>query len=227
MLRTVLLTGLLFFACAEAAWANAASAWEAYRAGRYKQALAELTPLASSGNAEAEFYLGSMAMDGLAVERDPKRAAEWYEASARQGYLPAAFSLGFLYLHGADGFDADPAKAAQWLRRAAEAGYGPAELELGEMYRTGNGVAVDRAEAERWILAAARQGMPQAQFSAGALFSQDRHLPARLEAYKWFELAARAGYPSAAENRDTIGLYLSQPELAEAKKNADAFRPGG
>jgi TPR repeat protein len=183
MLRSVLLASLFVVAFAAPALADAASAWQDYRAGRYKQALTELTPLAQSGNAEAEYYLGSMAMDGLAAQRDPKVAAQWYEASAKQGYLPAAFSLGFLYLHGADGFDADPVKAVAWLRRAADAGYAPAEAELGEMYRTGNGVAADRGEAERWILAAARQGLPAAQFSAGALATPVRPRTATASAF--------------------------------------------
>jgi TPR repeat protein len=217
---------LLATALAGPALADAPSAWQAYRAGRYPAALAELTPLAQKGDPEAEFYMGSLAMDGLAVQRDPAVAAGWYETSAGHGYLPAAFSLGFLYLHGANGFAGDPAKAAPWFQRAADAGYGPAEAELGQMYLTGTGVAADRTQAERWILAAARQGIASAQADAGALAAEDRGLPSRLEAYTWFELAARQGYPGASQNRDHIGLYLSEPEIAEARGRADAFKPG-
>jgi localization factor PodJL len=225
MLRSLLLAPLATLALVGPALADAASAWQGYRAGHYAEALKELTPLAQAGNAEAEFYLGSLCMDGLAVTRDPATAAKWYEAAASRGYLPAEFSLGFLYLNGADGFDADPAKAAPWLTRAAEAGYGPAEALLAEMYRTGNGVAVDRTQAMRWALTAARQGIPAAEFSAGMLEYEEPGVAAHLEAYKWFELAARAGYPGAAESRDAVSRALSPPEIAEAKGRADAFKP--
>jgi TPR repeat protein len=216
---------MAMLAFAGPALADAASAWQAYRAGHYAEALKELTPLAQAGNAEAEFYLGSLCMDGLAVARDPATAVKWYETAAGRGYLPAAFALGFLYLNGADGFDADAAKATPWLTRAAEAGYGPAQALLAEIYRTGNGTAVDRTEAMRWSLAAARQGIASAEFSAGLLEYDEPGVAAHLEAYKWFELAARAGYPGAAESRDAVARALSPPEIAEAKGRADAFKP--
>jgi hypothetical protein len=52
-----------------------------------------ISPLAEQGNAEAQFYLGEMYVEGYGVEKDLKEAAGWYQKSVKQGNADARRSL--------------------------------------------------------------------------------------------------------------------------------------
>ena len=59
---------------------------------------------------------------GRGVPRDAAAAATWYDKAAAQGYMPAQFELGRMYLNGL-GLARDEAKAREWLGRAAKQGH--------------------------------------------------------------------------------------------------------
>ena len=59
----------------------------------YVIAIDKLIPLAESGNAQAQYYLGVMHENGEGVSQDYAKASEWYRRAAEAGYLPAKFKL--------------------------------------------------------------------------------------------------------------------------------------
>lgn len=208
------------------------SGMQAYDAGDYAAALAQLRPLAEiARDPQAEYLIGTMYSHGEGVRRSPRTAARFYEAAARQGNADAAFALGFLLYYGqgeegsADAVAAQPAAAAQWFAQAAQRGNASAEYFLGHMFMTGDGASKDDAAARYWLVAAANQGLPQAQFEAGLLLARRPGFESAMEAYKWFELAARAHYPGADQNRRIVADRLNSQQLQRATDLANAWQP--
>jgi len=100
---------------------------QAGKRGDYATALKLLTPLASSGNAQAEFLLAYMYDKGLGVARDYSKATNLYLAAIKLGNAQAASFLGQLYEQGFNG-QKDFLVAAMWAIIAADIAQGD-ELE--------------------------------------------------------------------------------------------------
>jgi hypothetical protein len=79
--------------------------------------LQTLRTLAAQGNADAQFYLGSLYEKGDGVPRNYAEATKWYEKAAAQGDADAQFSLGLLYASG-DGVPQDDVRAYMWFNLA-------------------------------------------------------------------------------------------------------------
>ena len=89
-----------------------------YEQGRYDQAAAEWKPLADDGNYIAQHNMGGLSRYGLgSTPENLEDAADWFYASAIQGYVPAMVSLAEVQTEL--GFD-DPAET--WLFLAARWG---------------------------------------------------------------------------------------------------------
>ena len=68
--------------------------------GRFEEARALFDIYARSGNADAEELIGVMYAMGLGVERDDRRAFEWYLRSSLKGHAGAQSGLGWYYETG-------------------------------------------------------------------------------------------------------------------------------
>src|SRR5437016_4852808 len=100
------------------------AAKSAIRLKNFSSASTELRRLAASGNAEAQYLLAVLYMNGLnGGLPDTAQARTWLEKSAAQGNAHAAFSLANL-LASSEPPDAEGAQ--RWLKRARELGYTPA-----------------------------------------------------------------------------------------------------
>ena len=214
------------------AQASVAEGWQTYLDGRYAAALRLLRPAAEAGDPGAQFALGSLYCDGLAVARDYRLARSWFEKAARQGHREAQFVLGFLLYHGAGqpgsagALRRDRVAAAPWLEAAAARGHHVAQLLLARLYHAGQGVRRDHDRATVLSLQAAAAGLAEAQFEAGILLGQrpaDR--AAWADAYMWLTLAARSVHPAAADNLDILARRLGPAEVAEAADRAWAWKP--
>lgn len=146
---------------ATGARADAEGAWRAYGEGRYAAALNELERLVRANQPDAEFFLGSIYREGMAVARDYRKAASLFASAAAQGHPGAQAALGSLYRDGAgkgeDAVSADSAAALRWSLAAAERGIASAQNEMGLLKRA-EADAEGRIEAYRWFILAARQG---------------------------------------------------------------------
>ena len=109
-----------------------------------------------------KFYKG----DG--VEKDFRKAAEWFDKAAAKGHAGAQYNLGIMAYLGQGGTQ-NFATAAKWFNRAAEAGHAAAQYNLGFMYYEGKGVKKDDLQAYTWIDRAANQGHKKAMTARDAL----------------------------------------------------------
>jgi TPR repeat protein len=134
---------------------------------------------------------------GMHVQPDGKESIRWITRAANQGYVPAEYELGRIYLYGR-GIPIDYAQALLWERKAAEQGDPRAQRDLAFMYERGFGVAADPAKAAEWNQKAATQGNAEAQLhlakalDEGAGVNKDAQ-----EARRWYSKAARQEQPTA------------------------------
>lgn len=89
----------------------------AFESQDYKRAIVLLTPLAQSGNAEAQCLLGNCYQLGLGIAPDQEQALKWYRAAAEQGNAIAANNLAGILLIS------DRAMADYWFSQAREKGF--------------------------------------------------------------------------------------------------------
>ncbi len=140
--------------------------FDAYRAGRYKQALKLWLPLARSDNvskenADAMFNIGLLYMKGQGVKQDYKLAKEWFKRAAFYGSADAAYNLGVLYMGRKLGY---PSKkdALYWWTQAAEQGHTDSQYNLGVLLAFGHATKADPKAALSWWYKAAVKGHKQA-----------------------------------------------------------------
>lgn len=152
---------------------------------------------ADANDPAAQTALASCYDLGMHVQPDGKESISWLTKAANQGYAPAEYELGRIYLYGR-GIPIDYAQALLRERKAAEQGDPRAQRDLAFMYERGFGVAADPAQAAEWNRKAAVQGNAEAQLHLakglddGVGVSKDRE-----EARKWYSKAARQEQPAA------------------------------
>ena len=109
--------------------AQTSAALLSLRQHQYMQASQQLAAAANAGDAEAQYLLGMIQLNGLGQVPDVRQAAAWLEKAGAQGHGPAAFVLAALYSRGEL---ADAARARRWLQRAADLGYERARAALAD-----------------------------------------------------------------------------------------------
>lgn len=90
---------------------------------QYGEAVSILVPLAESGNADAQGFLGVMYQLGLGVECDGHEAVRWLRKAADQGNGSAAHNLGTIYMCGMPGIYSNRDIAKSWYRKARDLGF--------------------------------------------------------------------------------------------------------
>lgn len=104
-------------------------------AGDYEAAYSELWLAARSGNAEAEELIGVMYAMGLGVERDDRRAFDWYLRSALKGHPGAQSGIGWYYEVGRGLPSPDLVRAYTWYTLSAIGGDPDAAISLEEVVK--------------------------------------------------------------------------------------------
>jgi TPR repeat protein len=130
--------------------------------------LAEWRPLADTGDAAAEFYLGLLYENGLGVVADDRAAVNWYRRAAEQDHREAAKRLALINFAGRHMWTSK-LQAVKWFRRAAELGDAESQGFTGLIFREGWGVAPDPVEALKWFILAAGRGHAKAAEDRDAL----------------------------------------------------------
>lgn len=156
----------------------------------YAAARKEFAPAAESGDAEAQFLLGEIYRRGLGVGENPRIAAKWYAAAAKQGRADAAGELGILYWKARKKKDA----IAQ-LKVGAKAKHVRAMYALAILDYRGHDVGIEDDRRLELFRLAAEGGHPDAQAKYA------HHLQFRKkdfkEAERWYRKAAAQGHPEA------------------------------
>ncbi len=102
-------------------------------AGKFEAAMEAFLPLARSGNADAEEFIGVMYALGLGVEKDPERAFDWYLRSAMKGHPGAQSGVGWYYELGLGMPAPDLVRAYLWYGLSTIGGDPDAAISIEEV----------------------------------------------------------------------------------------------
>lgn len=106
---------------------------------------------ALQGHAAGQLGLGNMYAKGEGIKKDPIKAGEWIEKSARQMHVPAMRAYAYALEFGQLGFTQDKKSSGQWYLKAANAGDEVAMRRLSKAYRIGElGFKQDSTQAIFW-----------------------------------------------------------------------------
>jgi len=108
-------------------------------------------------SAEQDHKRGLLFYKGIGVDKDFKKAAQWFKQAARKGHTRAQYNLGIMSYLG-QGVPQDYTQAATWFQKAGEQDHAAAQYNLGFLYYEGKGVEKDDLQAFMWIDRAANLG---------------------------------------------------------------------
>ncbi|MDH3673235.1 MAG: sel1 repeat family protein [Gammaproteobacteria bacterium] len=135
----------------QSADAKYAEGKRAFKADKYDQAMQILKPLAESGHAASQYYVGRMHEKGLGVPKDQTKALAWYKPAADAGNSRAQYKVGAAYAHGAGGLEKNETEAGKWFMKAAEQGSRKAAKAVAKGYKKGiYGLPKDKKKAKFW-----------------------------------------------------------------------------
>ena len=161
------------------------------------EAAEQLEQLADTGDAYAQYIIGTAYRDGGLLIPDTAKAQKFLECAAKQEIDAAQYALGKLYLSD----DADvhnPAKGIYWLKRSADNGNDYAAYRLGKEYLSGKNVSKDTSTAAEYLRQAANNGNAYAQYLLGKLTLMGEGIPKDMDAaYEWFAAARDNGHAYA------------------------------
>jgi len=105
----------------------------AMRVGNFAEAYCLLRPHADSGDAEAQYNIGWMYLNGYGLAINDSLALEWWQRAADQGHIDATFSMAMLYSLGEGQVKKDMNRAIDLYLVAAEDGHEDARLIIRSM----------------------------------------------------------------------------------------------
>ena len=175
------------------------------------EAAEQLEQLAGSGDAHAQYIVGTAYRDGGLLIPDIVKARKLLERAAEREIDAAQYALGKLYL--SDDADVhDPAKGIYWLKRAADNGNDYAAYRLGKEYLSGKNVPKDAAATAEYLRQAANNGNAYAQYLLGKLYLMGEGVPKDADAaYQWFTKAYYGGHTYAGMFMDRIDRGEQSP----------------
>ncbi len=158
----------------------------------FTQSAAEKEWLAQgeAGDAEAQFRLGLLYLNGVDSSTDPAQATERFRAAAN-AYLTTNSTGNATFARA----NPDAAKAVMWLTRAAEQGHKYAQPLLADQFRAGRGTPKNVTQAIKWYKLSAQEGNPWSAYELAMIYANGEgdHRKDVVEAVKWYHQAAEAG----------------------------------
>ncbi len=142
---------------------------DAWSRGDYKAAVDIWRPLATKGDADAQFNLGQAYKLGRGVPVDLPVAVEWFRKAAVQGHSQAIDNYGLALFQ-----DGKKAEALPWLEMSVARGEKRTQLVLGTMLFNGDGISRDWVRAYALVTRSSQQGLPQA---SQTLSQMDQYIP--------------------------------------------------
>lgn len=144
-------------AVAAPATADVKAGVDAWKQGDYARAVAEWRPLATAGDADAQFNLGQAYKLGRGVPVDMPMALSWFQKASAQGHLRASDNYGLLLFQ-----QGEQQKAIPYIRKSAERGEPRAMYILGTAMFNGDLAPKDWVGAYALMTRAAAAGLQQA-----------------------------------------------------------------
>ena len=182
---------------------------DAWSRGDYRTAVDTWRPLATAGDADAQFNLGQAYKLGRGVPVDLPIATEWFRKAAVQGHAQAIDNYGLALFQ-----DGKKAEAVPWLEKSVARDEKRTELVLGTMLFNGDGVTKDWVRAYALVTRSSQQSLPQA---SQTLSQMDQFIP---EAQRQQGLALARKYET-----DARAMAAAAPPPTATGRTASAPPP--
>lgn len=200
--------------------------------GLCQQALPGLKALAARQDANAQFALGYMSLQGLGTKKDNKLALAQFTTAAQQGHPYAQLYLGEMYLKG-EGIKQDDQTASTWYGKAADQNFLAAHLRLGRLFLEGlfretdykhsqdlcshpelgasySSSGGDPKASQTWFQRAAQNGHAEAQYQLAIYSFHPYESKAQATSYLgWIEKAAAQDCVAA---QISAGIFYNSPD---------------
>ena len=135
----------------------------------------------------SRLYSGTLYGD---FRRNYKKAFQWMEAAAAQGYTDAEVAMAEIYIRG-EVVPLNAKKAKPWYEKAEAKGDLDAINGLARLYRYGTGVRKNQEKAFEYYQKASLEGHTRSQAGLGMAYRDARGVKKNLiYAYAWFSIAA-------------------------------------
>ena len=176
---------------------------QAYRSRDFYRAKKLLWPLARNGNAKAQNKVGNLYYYGRAgLNKNYRKAYEWFLRAAKQGLAEAQFSVGIMYSLGR-GASRDDRLAEKWFLKSANQNNSYAQAALGILYEGKK----NYPEALKWYIKSAKNKNTTAYYKIGYFYEKGRGISTDLgKAIDWYRLAARKGNRKAKKALSRLGI---------------------
>ena len=199
-------------------------AYGAYQRGYYLTAFALATRrVDEQKDVKAMTLLGELYANGLGIERDDKKAAEWYRLAADRGDREAMLALAMFNLGGRIG-SVNREQGAKLLAAAAKLGQPAATYDLALLYLEGQLFPQDFTRAAELFRAASQAGNPEAQYALATLYKDGRGVPPDIQqATRLMGEAAKADFLDA-EVEYAIALFNGTGTGKDEARAAELFR---
>jgi uncharacterized protein len=208
------------------------AAYTAFDQGQYLTALKLAEEAAARGEPQANTLIARIYTEGLGVQKDDKKAFEYYKRASDLGDVQGTFALGLSYAEGR-GVKKDRKIAGELFEKAALTGHPEANYNLGLLFLKGDGKLENPIRAFQHIRYAAEKGIAQAQYDLADLYQTGTGVdPNALEAAHWLSRASEQGlavaqYDYAVKLLQGFGLTKDEPKIpALMKAAADKGIPG-
>lgn len=151
-----------------------------------KALLAQHIELAKKGNIFSDMLVASCYQNGIGVNKDMAKAAEYLKIAADNNCADAQRDLALIYLN-----DKRRTEAFEYFKKGMDNGDLCSTFYYGKMLNEGLGVKQNQKEGANYLLKAADGGFPQAMFYVGKLYMTGDGLTKNAEqAIKWYKMAA-------------------------------------
>lgn len=188
------------------------------------EAVKSIEEKALNGTSDAQHDLAAIYTAGHGgVQQDYKRAAYWFEKSARGGIANSAYNLGVLYHQGL-GVKSNLPMAINWYKAAANMGHPEAQYNLGIAHIEGVGVEYNPITATAYFEQAANNNVVEAAYNLGLIHENGLLGEAKPdEAIMWYKMSADQGSPEAREALGQLAKGLGI-KIDDINRLADSMR---
>ena len=191
----------------------------AFERGDYSTALREFKPLSEAGDANAQFHIGVMYLNGFGVEKNDLHANEWFRRAGEQGHARSQYILGHWYSRRPN---RDEAESIKWFKMVAGQGDADAQYYLAELYSVGE--YKNYAEAFSWYSRAAEQGHVDSQVHLEGMYAEGIGVEQNyVMAHMWANIAASHGSIAGSADRDMYEEELGSADVSKAWAMAETW----
>lgn len=180
--------------------------WMSFNRRDYQEAYKWYNKSALQGDKDGLYGMGMLYMNGLGVEKNFQKAADYFRQSGDKGNPKAYTKLGVLYCSGGYGLESDTSLAIELWQKAAKLNDVEGMYELGKCYKEGSGdLPQDVEKALSLFKKCAKRGHLASCYYVGEILSDKASEETKQkekwtrESNKWLKSAIKRGDRKALE----------------------------